>query len=106
MTAWPAVAALFETVVAALRQSDPEVERVKLFGYDCLRSAGKVFAKVDKGRLIIKLPKPRIEALMLAGHLEPYDGKRGEMKLWVAVGAIDKQLVTDLASEAQAFVGG
>lgn len=97
---------LFEAVVRAFRETEPGVERVKLFGYDCLRFAGKVFAKIDKGRLIMKLPKPRIEALMMAGQLEPYDGKRGEMKEWVVVDAIDERLVIALAEEARAFVGG
>lgn len=96
-------ARMFDHVVASLERPDSDVERVKLFGYDCLRASGKVFAKVDKGRLIMKLPKQRIESLMMAGHLEPYDGKRGEMKLWVVVDSIDDDLAVELAGEARNF---
>jgi len=42
---------------------------------------------------------------MMAGQLEPYDGKRGEMKEWAAVDAVDEQLAVALAGEARVFVG-
>lgn len=93
----------FEAIVLAFRKAEAGVERVKLFGYDCLRFGGKVFAKIDKDRLVMKLPKPRIEALMRAGQLEPYDGKRGTMKEWVVVDAADERLAIRLANEARAF---
>lgn len=97
---------LFEAIVLAFREAEPAVERVKLFGYDCLRTAGKVFAKTDKGRLVMKLPKTRIEALIMAGQMEPYEGKRGEMKEWVVVDSVDEQLAITLADEARRYAGG
>lgn len=96
---------LFAAIVAAFDNYDVSVERVKLFGYDCLRVNNKIFAKIDKGRLVMKLPKQRIEALVMAGHLEPYDGKRGQMKLWVVLDSVDEALAVALAAEAKAFVG-
>ena len=96
----------FAAVVAMFTASDGTVERVKLFGYDCLRANGKVFTKVDKGRLIVRLPPERIEALMLAGRLAPYERGLRAMKQWAAIEHADTPLVLELAREARALVGG
>ena len=101
----PIGAQLFEAVAEAFRKTEPRAERVKLFGFDCLRIAGKVFAKVTKGRLVVKLPAARIAALMRAGQLEPYEGARGEMKEWAVVTA-DERIAIALSEEARAFVSG
>ena len=39
------------------------VERVKLFGFDCLRFDSKVFAKLHKGNFVMKLPPKRVASL-------------------------------------------
>jgi TfoX/Sxy family transcriptional regulator of competence genes len=100
----PMGAQLFEAVAEALRKTEPRAERVKLFGFDCLRIAGKVFAKVSKGRLIVKLPAARVAALMMAGQVEPYAGARGEMKEWAVVVTADERLAIALSQEARSFV--
>ncbi|MDE2596442.1 MAG: hypothetical protein KGL44_06140 [Sphingomonadales bacterium] len=94
----------FAAVVAMFAASDPSVERVKLFGYDCLRADGKVFTKVDKGRIIIRLPPARIDALMAAGRLVPYERGLRTMKQWAAIEHADTPLVLELAREARSLV--
>lgn len=97
---------LFDMLSEAFCTTDTRVERVKLFGYDCLRSAGKVFAKTHNGRLVMKLPADRIGRLIGTGVMEPYERGRGGMKEWAVMKANDKKLVIALADEARAFVDG
>ncbi|MBU6529319.1 hypothetical protein OGR47_20705 (plasmid) [Methylocystis sp. MJC1] len=97
---------MFEVIAEAFRNNEPRAERVKLFGFDCLRIAGKVFAKVSKGRLIVKLPAARVAALMTAGQLEPYEGARGAMKEWAVVVTDDERLAIAVSEEARSFVSG
>jgi len=82
------------------------VERVKLFGFDCLRVGGKVFAKVDKDRLVMKLPASRIAELDSAGLVAPYGRERGAMKAWVVADVSDARLAAAMAEEALGFVSG
>lgn len=99
-------AKLFQDLVDIYRQTNPSVERVKLFGFDCLRTAGKVFAKLHNGQLVMKLPAARITALMMAGHLRPYERGRTEMKEWAVVATTQRKLVFALSEESRSFVGG
>lgn len=98
---------LFAALVAFYAATDPHVDRATLFGFDCLRAGGKVFAKLHNGNLVVKLPAQRIASLMDLGRLRPYDrGRAGSMKEWAVVAAIDKRGIIALAEEARAFAGG
>ena len=97
---------LFDRIVEAFERSGSDVERVKLFGYDCLRAAGKVFSKVGQRASDHEAAQAAHRSTDVGRAPEPYDGKRGEMKLWVVVDSIDEQLVIDLAREAKVFAGG
>ncbi|MBL1256036.1 hypothetical protein [Methylocystis sp. Sn-Cys] len=94
---------LFEVVAEAMHATESHVERVKLFGFDCLRLKGKVFAKASKGRLVVKLPATRVASLMMAGCVEPYAGARGNMKEWAVV-TTDDLTALGLSQEALSFV--
>lgn len=75
-----------------------------MFGSMGLKVGGKVFAMLVKGRLVVKLPKERVEALVASGGGEYFDPGHGRiMKEWVAVepGNGDWQ---SLAREAKHFV--
>jgi hypothetical protein len=72
-----------------------------------LKIAGKMFAFLAKGRLIIKLPKQRVDSLIALGRGEPCVMGRGRvMKEWVVVGPDFTADWHSLAAEAIVFVTG
>jgi len=79
------------------------VERAMLFGFDCLRINGKVFAKLHNGHLVIKLPATRIAALIESGLASSYGFRGRLLKEW-AVLSTSKDIIA-LAEEARVFTG-
>jgi len=95
----------FQSVVEPLLD-DPAVAQSKMFGSPAVKVGGKVFAMLVKGKLVVKLPRDRAEALVASGAGEPFDPGHGRiMKEWVAVevGSADRPALT---AEALAFVAG
>lgn len=87
----------------ATPQTEYPVERAKLFGFDCLRVNGKVFAKLHNGHLVMKLPASRITALAESDQVSSY-GLRGRvMKEWGVIKTSDD--IIALAEEARVFTG-
>ena len=69
-----------------------------------LKVNGKIFAMFGRGRLVVKLPKQRVDELVSTGESERFDpGHGGVMKEWVAVG-VEKDAWVSLAREAYNFV--
>jgi hypothetical protein len=94
----------FASLVEAYRQ-DPAVSVAKMFGSPCLKTGGKVFATFFHERLVVKLPRERVQALAAAGTGEPFDPGMGRMmKEWVALGPGHEADWPALAEEARAFV--
>ncbi|HEX6817798.1 MAG TPA: TfoX/Sxy family protein [Ktedonobacterales bacterium] len=80
----------------------------KRFGNSALKVDNKVFAMLSGGRLVLKLPRARVDALVAAGTGERFDPRRDGrvMKEWVT---LDPKLADHwlaLAQEALDFVGG
>ena len=76
------------------------------FGSNALKVNGSIFAMVRDGRLVVKLPRHRVEALISAGTGLPFGAGKGRpMKEWVAVVSDDDQTWLSLAGEALEFVG-
>lgn len=97
---------LFESVASKLRR-DPRVTETKMFGALGLQVGGKAFGMLYKGRLVVKLPRERVQALVASGTGAFFDPGHGRlMKEWVAVppGAVTQWL--RLADEAREFVAG
>ncbi len=95
---------LFEYVVAEAL-SDSRIVKSKMFGSPGLKVAGKVFAMVVKGKLVVKLPKARVEALIASGDGEYFDpGHERLMKEWVAVQPGETAEWLGLVNEAKGFV--
>jgi hypothetical protein len=98
------LAALSEAYAA-----DPEVEVGAGRGFGStgtLKVGGRIFAMSVAGRLVLKLPRARVGALVEAGDGHPFrTGKGSPMKEWVA---LDERCapadVHALAAEALAFV--
>ena len=77
----------------------------KGFGATALWSNGKIFAMLSHGRLVVKLPRQRVDALIAAGAGEPFDPGHGrKMKEWFSLSPSSEEPWLPLANEALAFV--
>lgn len=96
-------AALVETL---LKSSDATFDPSgKGFGSSALKVDGKIFAMLVTGRLVVKLPQQRVDALIAAGEGERFDPGHGRvMKEWLAVDPASEGEWVSLANEAMAFV--
>ena len=79
----------------------------RLFGSSTLKVHDKIFAMVSSsGEFVVKLPKARVDELVLAGAGERFDANRGRpMKEWLVVRSESAEEWLELAREALEFVG-
>lgn len=76
----------------------------KLFSSYGLKVNGKIFAMFGRGRLVVKLPKERVDEMVGAGKAERFNPGHGRvMKEWAAFEGEEAQCV-ELAREAYEFV--
>ncbi len=91
--------------IRAQEMGDPEVSVSRMFGTDCLKVKGKVYALDVKGALVLKLSKMRAEALVAAGLAQVFDPGHGRaMKQWIAVGPDSDLDWVELVQEAKSVV--
>jgi len=77
------------------------------FGSSALRFQNKIFAMLVRGRLVLKLPKARVDALVADGSGIRFDANRGTpMKEWLSLDPASELPWAPLAREAFQFVGG
>lgn len=96
--------ALFASLIDALRRG-AGVTQSKMFGSPGLKVRGKVFAMLVKGKLVVKLPRERVDGLVESGKGEYFDPGHGRlMKEWAAVSPSAKAMWLKLAKEAREFV--
>lgn len=79
----------------------------KGFGSSALCIGGKIFATLVRDRLLVKLPRQRVDDLVASGdgeRLETSDGRA--MKEWLSLDPTSTVEWLTLAREALAFVGG
>jgi len=76
----------YEAVVEELC-ADPAVERTQMMGMPSVKLAGKLFAGVWDGDLVVKLGRTRVEELVAAGRAAAFDpsGRGRPMKDWALV---------------------
>ena len=75
------------------------------FGSDALKVNGSIFAMVVGGRLVVKLPRDRVDALIEGGTGTSFEARPGgPMKEWVTVAVDDERTWVTLAQEALVFV--
>ncbi|MFL5310288.1 MAG: hypothetical protein ACJ79H_07540 [Myxococcales bacterium] len=99
-----AFAHLAETLSKDPRVDRPEMARGKGFGSKGLKVARKMFAFHSKGRLVLKLPSDRVDALASTAAGRRFDPGHGRvMKEWVAIDLGSKPLWPRLAREALEF---
>jgi hypothetical protein len=81
----------------------PPEPRGRRFGASALKVDGSIFAMVQHGRLVVKLPAARVAELIADGAGEPFGAGKGRpMREWVAIR--DDTRWRELAEEALAFV--
>ena len=102
----------FATLVEELL-SNPEVtppsdgpQSKKGFGSSGLKIHHKIFAMLVRDKLVVKLPKPLVDALIASGKGERFDPRHDGrlMKEWVAVESTSEEEWLPLAREAMEFV--
>lgn len=78
----------------------------KGFGASSLKVGGRIFAMLAGGRLVVRLPAPRVDALVVGGDGERYDPRRDGrlMKEWLALDPASELEWPALATEAMTFV--
>src|SRR5438445_11380161 len=102
-----AFAHLAEKLSKDPRVDPPEMARSKGFGSKGLKVARKLFAFQSKGRLVLKLPSARVEALAASAAGQRFDPGHGRvMKEWIAIDLGSKPLWPRLAREALGFAAG
>jgi len=95
---------MFESVAEALSKQGAAI-RAKMFGSPGLKVGNKVFACLVEGKLVVKLPKERVDALVKSGKGEHFDPGMGRlMKEWAAVRPTTPDEWLRLAAEAKEFV--
>lgn len=96
------VEAAFEAAVAPLL-ADPLVGRGRK--RHCVDVAGKVFAMVSGGRLVVKLPRARVDELVERGAGDRFRLGGRAMAEWVAL-PVELAEPGPLVAEARRYVGG
>ena len=86
--------------------SMPDPAGRRAFGSSALKVNGSIFAMLTGGRLVVKLPQDRVQALIEDGTGAPFDSGKGRpMKEWLTVVVDDDETWHELAREAFGFVG-
>lgn len=75
------------------------------FGSNALKVAGKIFAMLVRGGLVVKLPRGRVDELVDAGEGTRFEPRPGRpMAEWLALDPASKLDWLALAAEALRFV--
>lgn len=77
------------------------------FGADALKVRGKIFAMLAGGRLVVKLPRQRVDALIASGEGVRFDPRKDGrlMAEWLSLEPTSTTGWLALAREAMAYVG-
>jgi len=74
------------------------------FGRGAIRYRRKIFAMFVRGRLVVKLPRKRVDELVAGGHGERFDANKGTpMKEWFSLDPESDLAWPPLAREALGF---
>jgi hypothetical protein len=97
-------ASVFAPVVSAFAR-DRSVSRGKMFSSSSVLSVnGKIFAMLVRGKLVVKLPKQRVDELVAARVGTYFDPGHGRlMKQWISISP-GRASWLELAKDAYAFV--
>ena len=98
---------LFEAAGERLLDDGRGVERGRMLHAPGLKAAGRFFAFIRAdGELVVKLPAPRVTALIASGEGLVFDRGQGTpMREWVVVRPADEVACDAYLREARDFVG-
>jgi TfoX/Sxy family transcriptional regulator of competence genes len=98
-------AAIVETLLRSVAVTLGSPGR-KGFGSSGLWCHGRIFAMLSDGRLVVKLPRQRVDALVAAEAGERFDPRHDGrlMKEWLTVEPTSEEGWLPLAKEAMEFV--
>jgi hypothetical protein len=75
------------------------------FGSDALKVNGKIFVALSQGRLLLKLPSERVDALVIANLAERFSTGAGPAKKeWVTIAPSSAEHWMRLSDEARQYV--
>ncbi len=95
----------YEQATDELLRIHPDIESGRMFGSAGLKIAGKTFAMVVKGELVIKLPGARVDELTASGIGRRFDPGHGRlMKEWLSLIPSDPTACRELMGEALDYV--
>ena len=79
-----------------------------MMGLPCPRLDGRFFASLDRRTqaLLVKLPAERVQALIAAGHAEPFAPAGRVFRQWAALPRPDRRRWRTLLNEANHFAAG
>jgi TfoX N-terminal domain len=99
-------AELFAELSEELTGGRSDVEPTRMFGSAGLKTRGKTFAMLVSGRLVVKLPRDRVQELHAAGAGDRFDPGHGRlMREWISLAeATDPTTCRMLMAEARTFV--
>jgi hypothetical protein len=79
-------AAMVTTATGQPDVQPPSDEGGRRFGAGAIRLGGSIVAMLVQDRVVLKLPRERVDALIAAGAGAPFDAGRGRpMREWVAL---------------------
>lgn len=82
-----------------------EGKKKKQFGSLALKINGKIFAMLVNGKLVVKLPLQRVDALVASGAGERFDPYHGRpLREWLSLQTASKVGWLPLAKEAMEFM--
>ena len=91
--------------LAARYGVDVDAAASRGFGSRALKAEGKIFASLSRGRLLLKLPAARVEALVTAKLGERFSTGEGRIKKeWVTVAPASADEWARLAEGARLYV--
>jgi TfoX N-terminal domain len=85
--------------------NDPAEGKRGRFGRNALKCCGRIFAMLSEGRLVVKIPRARVDEFVAAGEGGRFDPRRDGrlMKEWFVVSPDSELEWEPLAREALAF---
>lgn len=96
---------MFDRVAARLVEEDRGVDQGRILHSVGVKAAGKFFAFVARGELVVKLPAGRVDELVGGGAGRPFDAGKGRpMREWVRLQPGDEDACAGYMEEARDFV--
>lgn len=101
----PDAEGVFAEVRARVLAEHPQDDEARMLRSPGLRTAGKFYAFRSGPDVVVKLPAPRVAALVASGAGRPCETTAGRpMREWVVLPVVDVDSCTETVLEARAFV--